>query len=277
MENCIFKIEELNMNNSIFDSIAYCTYVVLCCGENPKRLPSVLKNINILKPTHKVKLIYNKGYKNCACSVSVNHDLVNIQTYIFEDAIRNNYERILWLEDDFELPEEIGKNHILSINNFIKQNNPCIYGLGNISLPEITSIFKPHQKVVNNFLGLTHAVFYNKNAMRKLVKYYKACKNPIQLGTDTSIMYINNIEVYRYYIPLVFQKLPETENQKEGWKNQKFVIPLNLTIGIPKLLNLHKSLQPGYTIIYIVPYIIYLLILILCIVLIKYIYKKLQK
>jgi hypothetical protein len=277
MENCVVKIKQIYIENPIFDDIADCTYVCLCCGENPKRLPSVLKNIKILNPTQKVKLVYNKGYKNCPCSVSVNHDLVNIQTYIFEDAIRNNYSRILWLEDDFELPEKIGKDHISSISDFIKQNNPDIYGLGNISLPKITSIFSLHQKVVFNFLGLSHAVFYNKNVMRKLVKYYKSCKNPIELGIDTSIMYINNIEVYRYYTPLVFQKLPETENQKEGLKNQKFIIPLNLTSGIPKLLNLDKSLQPGYTIIYIVPYIIYLLILILCIVLIKYIYKKQQK
>lgn len=277
MENCVHKIEEICIDNSIFDSIADCTYVCLCCGENPKRLPSVLKNIKILKPTQNVKLVYNKGYKNCDCSLSVNHDLVNNQTYIFEDAIRNNYSRILWLEDDFELPEKIGKDHIRSISDFIKQNNPDIYGLGNFSLPKITSLFSPHQKVLFNYLPMSHAVFYNNNAMRKIVKYYKGHKNPIELGTDTSIMYINNIEVYRYYIPLVFQKLPETENQKEGWKNQKFIIPLNLASGIPKLLNLHKSLQPGYTILYILPYILYLLLLILFVVLIKYIYKKLQK
>ena len=195
MENCVVKIKQIYIENPIFDDIADCTYVCLCCGENPKRLPSVLKNIKILNPTQKVKLVYNKGYKNCPCSVSVNHDLVNIQTYIFEDAIRNNYSRILWLEDDFELPEKIGKDHISSISDFIKQNNPDIYGLGNISLPKITSIFSLHQKVVFNFLGLSHAVFYNKNVMRKLVKYYKSCKNPIELGIDTSIMYINNIEV----------------------------------------------------------------------------------
>jgi len=277
MENCVHKIEEIHITNSIFDSIADCTYVCLCCGENPKRLPSVLKNIKILKPTQKVKLVYNKGYKNCDCSLSVNHDLVYNQTYIFEDAIRNNYNRILWLEDDFELPEKIGKDHIRSISDFIKQNNPDIYGLGNFSLPKITSIFSPHQKVVSNYLPMSHAVFYNNNAMRKIVKYYKGHKNPIELGTDTSIMYINNIEVYRYYIPLVFQKLPETENQKEGWKNQKFIIPLNLASGIPKLFNLHKNLQPGYTILYILPYILYLLLLIVFVVLIKYIYKKLQK
>lgn len=277
MENCVHKIEEICIDNSIFDSIADCTYVCLCCGENPKRLPSVLKNIKILKPTQNVKLVYNKGYKNCDCSVSVNHDLVNIQTYIFEDAIRNNYNRILWLEDDFELPEKIGKDHIRSISDFIKQNNPDIYGLGNFCFPRITSLFSPHQKVLFNLMTFTHAVFYNNNAMIKLVKYYKEHKNPVKLGIDTSITNIDNIEIYRYYTPLVFQKLPETENQKEGWKNQITFLPSKIITGWPKLLNLHKSLQPGYTILYIIPYILYLILLIVFVVLIKYIYKKLQK
>ena len=278
MENCVHKIEEIHITNSIFDSIADCTYVCLCCGENPKRLPSVLKNINILKPSQKVKLVYNKGYKNCPCSVSTNHDLANIQTYIFEDAIRNNYSRILWLEDDFELPEKIGKDHIRSISDFIKQNNPDIYGLGNFSLPKITSLFSPHQKVVSNFLVLSHAVFYNNNTMRKLVKYYKEHKNPVEIAIDTSIKDVDNIEVYRYYIPLVYQTLPATDNQKNGWaKTMGNFLPSTIVTGWPKLLNLHKNLQPGYTILYILPYILYLLLLILFVVLIKYIYKKLQK
>ena len=278
MENCVHKIEEICIDNSIFDDIADCTYVCLCCGDNPKRLPSVLKNIKILKPTQNVKLVYNKGYKNCDCSVSVSHDLVNIQTYIFEDAIRNNYNRILWLEDDFELPEKIGKDHIRSISDFIKQNNPDIYGLGNFCFPRITSLFSPHQKVLFNYLVLAHAVFYNNNTMRKLVKYYKEHKNPVKLGIDASITNIDNIEIYRYYTPLVFQKLPETENQKNGWgKIMGNFLPSTFITGWPKLLNLHKSLQPGYTILYIIPYILYLILLIVFVVLIKYIYKKLQK
>jgi hypothetical protein len=274
MENCISKIEEIYIKNPIFDSIANCTYIVLCCGENPKRLSSVMKNINILNPTTKVKLIYNKGYKNCECSKSVNHDLANIQNYIFEDAISNNYKRILFLEDDFELPEKIDKDDIININNFIKNHNPDVYGLGNFSIPEITSIFSAHEKVLCNFLGLTHAVFYNKNSMKKICKYYKNHKNPITLGIDSSISEIDNIEVYRYYRPLVYQKLPATENQKNGWKNQIGTILATISIGFINLTKLHSKLEPGYSILYVLPYILYLIFILLFIILIRYIYKK---
>ena len=277
MQNCIHKVEEIIIKNPIFNNVAECTYIVLCCGENPKRLPSVKENLSKLNPTTKVKLIFNKGYKNCPLSKSVNHDLVNIQTWIFNDAINNNYTRILYLEDDFELKNSLNKDDIVSIKSFIKNNNPDVYGLGNFSMPNISSLFNAHEKVLLNFLGLTHAVFYNKKAMQLLSKYYISTKNPVNLGIDTSIAEVKGIKVYRYYCPLIYQKLPATDNQKEGWKNQIGTILATISIGVVKLLKLDTRLEPGYTVLYTLPYLFYLILLILLFFLIKFLYKKIKK
>lgn len=263
MENCVVKVKEIYIKHPIFDDIADCTYVVLCCGDHPKRLPNVLKNIHILNPTHTVKLVYNKGFKSCPISTTVAHDLVNIQSYIFRDAIDNNYNRILYLEDDFTLKNPLSKKDYSSINKFIKENNPDVYGIGNFSFPKINYIFSSHEKVLLNFLGMAHCVFYNKNYMNKCLEYYR--ENAENTMTDIVTKEINNIEAYRYYKPLVYQTLPNTDNQKNGWAKTMGNFLTTISILFIKLVGLDNNLEPGYTILYMLPYIFYTLIVILVI------------
>ena len=274
MENCVVKIKQIYIENPIFDDIADCTYVVLCCGDNPKRLPSVLKNIHILKPTTTVKLIYNKGFKDCECSNSVNNDLVNIQSYIFRDAINNNYNRILYLEDDFILKYPIKQEDYLSINKFISKHNPDVYGMGNFGFPRIDYIFSAHEKVVLNFLGMAHCVFYNKNYMYNCLEYYK--ENSENTMPDLVTKDIKNIEAYRYYKPLVYQTLPATDNQKNGWAKTMGNFLTSIIILSIKLLGLDNRLEPGYTITYIIPYVFYFIIALFLFFLIKFIIKKVR-
>ena len=274
MENCVVKIKQIYIENPIFDDIADCTYVVLCCGDNPKRLPSVLKNIKILKPTTTVKLIYNKGFKDCPFSNSVNNDLVNIQSYIFRDAINNNYNRILYLEDDFTLKYPIKQEDYLSINKFIRKHNPDVYGMGNFGFPRIDYIFSAHEKVVLNFLGMAHCVFYNKNYMYNCLEYYK--ENSENTMPDLVTKDIKNIEAYRYYKPLVYQTLPPTDNQKNGWAKIMGNFLTSIIILSIKLLGLDNRLEPGYTITYIIPYVFYFIIALFLFFLIKFIIKKVR-
>jgi hypothetical protein len=273
MNKCVSKIVDININDSIFDDIVDCTYVVLCCGEFPKRLENVNKNIEILRPTKTVKLVYNNGFDNCYLSYTVNQDLINIQSFIFEDALERGYKRILYLEDDFELKKEISKSDIYNIGKFFKSNDPDVYGIGNIGMCDIRSIFKPHEKTMFNFLGLTHAIFYNKKYMKNYLEYIKKIDTKNYM-IDTITTKIPDIETYRYYKPLVYQKFPSTENQKNGWSNGfgKFLASIN--IFFIKFLKLDNQLEPGYTIIYVFPYILYMLIFILFIFLI---YKLLRK
>lgn len=270
MESCIYKIENIKLPNTIFDNVCDCTYVILCCGENPKRLPSVIEQIQVLRPTKNIKLIFNKGYKNCPLSCSVNNDLLNIQTYVFKDAISNGYDRILYLEDDFELKSYIPEKSVHSITNFIKQNDPNVYSLGCMSIPTLPTLLNTHQKSLFNMHGLTHALFYNSDFMIKYINYFNTYTGDIsKVGIDVCLHYIPNISVYRYYKPLVFQKLPSTENQREGWKNQSGEITTWLGVHVIMLLSLDKQLEPGYTVIYVIPYLVYLILFILVVYILK--------
>ena len=53
-----------------------------------------------------------------------------MQLFIFNDSIKNNYKRILYLEDDFELKKELNKEDIYNITEFINTKNPDVYGSG---------------------------------------------------------------------------------------------------------------------------------------------------
>lgn len=275
MENCIYKIETLELDNTIFDTVCDCTYIVLCCGENPHRLPSVLKNILILRPTKYVKLVFNKGYKQCPISMSVNNDLINIQKFIFKDALQNGIRRILYLEDDFELDNPIQTEDKNEIINFILSEQPNIYGLCNFTIPTLSTLTSYHNKSLYNMIGMTHVMFYDSHAMRNIYDYFdnfKGDKN--SLGADTSIYTVPNISVYRYYKPLVFQKFPSTENQKLGWKNNMGELTANMCIKGVKLLKLDKQFQPGFTIVYLIPFGLYMIGMIIIVVILKYLHQK---
>lgn len=279
MENCIYKIKSFELSETIFDTVCDCTYILLCCGENPHRLPSVIRNIQILRPTRYIKLIFNKGYKQCRISTSVNNDLVNAQKFIFKDALNNGFKRIMYLEDDFELEHPIQKKDRDEIVDFITVENPNIYGLCNFTIPTITTLTSYHNKSLYNIIGMAHVMIYDSHAMKNIYNYFdnfKGDKN--SLGIDLSISNIPNISVYRYYKPLIFQKFPSTENQKHGWKNQTNEFTADMFIKCLKIIKLDRQFQPGFTIVYLLPYFLYvillLIIIVIIIVIIMYVQRK---
>jgi hypothetical protein len=113
--------------------------------------------------------------------------------------------------------------------------------------------------------------------MFKYIDFINNHKRPEKLGIDYIPSQINNIEAYRYYKPIIYQKFPTTENQTNGWKNQMGNFIAIISIFYIKLFRLDKNLEPGYTFFYICPYIIYLFIILLLIVLIIILYKKNKK
>jgi len=273
MENCIYKIKTLEFDNTIFDSVCDCTYVILCCGDNPHRLPNVMKQINILRPTRYVKLIFNKGYKQCPISISVNNDLVNIQKYVFKDALSRGYKRILFLEDDFQLLKPIQQEYIDEICCFINKNKTNVYSLGNFMIPDPMTLFSHHQRPILNHVGMTHAMFYDNISMKACYDYFHNFKGDRKvLSLDFSLAYVPNISIYRYYKPIIMQLLPETENQKHGWENQAGKVFAYISIKGVKMLGLDKQLQPGFDILYMVPFVLYLLCMIIILLTVKYIY-----
>lgn len=275
MEKCIVDIKTITFDKGIFDEIVDCTYVFLCCGPKPPREESVHININKFRPTSTVKLIYNVGFKNCPITKSLSDDMASSQLYIFNDALKNNYQRILFLEDDFLVPEQPHQNDIDSITSFINTNSPSLYGLGNFIIPTPTTLLSSHQKPMFDFIPMSHAVIYDKHYMQKAIDYYK--NHETKLFQDILPGYLSDIERYRYYKPLVFQIFPITENQKNGWNE---IIPskilLSIVIVLIKILQLDKNIYPGYSVIYIAPYIIYIIIIFIILFIIYKLFNKTQ-
>ena len=206
MNQCIHKTVELTSDRGVFDEIIDCTYVLLCCGPNPQREENVYTHLNMLNPSKKIILVYNNGYKACDLSVSPTDDISKAQLYIFNDALDNNYKRILYLEDDFFIKKSLDPKDISSICTFIEKNNPSIYGLGNIILPTINTLFSKHQKATSNMLYLSHAVIYNQTYMKEAIIF--RANNSREYMTDVVSGYIPNIKnhlldiefFYSYYL-----------------------------------------------------------------------------
>jgi len=279
MDQCINKMLHIETDGGIFDEIVDCTYVLLCCGKNPQREENVYRQLNILKPSKHIIIVYNSGYKLCDYTVDPTDDMYKAQLYIFNHALDNNYKRILYLEDDFFLTEPIHTADIDQITQFIKKEDPSIYGLGNVIIPTLPTLFSKHQKVLGNMIYLAHAIIYNENYMKNTI-LYRTLNPTKQYMVDHVTAYIPNIKNYRYHKPLVYQTFPETENQKQSWQTM-FPKPLknigmNSLRKINKLTKLDKTHEPGFKIIYILPYIFYAIIFILVILLLFFIYKKLK-
>ena len=278
MDKCINKMIELINDEGIFDNIIDCTYVLLCCGPNPQREENVYTQLNLLNPSKKIILVYNNGYKACDLSVSPTDDITQAQLYIFNHALDNNYKRILYLEDDFFVKTSLNHRDINSICTFIEKNNPSIYGLGNVMIPTINTLFSTHQKALKNLLYLSHAVIYSDEHMKNVILFRS--NNPKEYMTDAVTGSIPNSENYRYYKPLVYQTFPITENQLQSWKT---MFPKSLeNIGMKtiknynKITKLDKQVEPGYTITYLLPFLLYGIIFLVVLVLIYFIYKKLN-
>ena len=236
-----YTIKKQYYTSGLFDNSIDCTYVILCCGTNPHREKQCIMQLDKFKPTKLVKLIYNKGFKNCNKELekqSTEYDLRDALMFVFKDAshIHNN---VLVLEDDFEVNMDIisQTHHINTINNFLLSYEPDVYGLGNICLINPMYLFSEHQKSM--FMFISHAIIYSKSYRKaKLLKYsekYRILPRHID-------MHWNNATdvVYRYHKQLVYQKHDITENMK-NWP-----VPLWFSKIFIKLLRLKTNSQNGY-------------------------------
>jgi len=285
--NCINKIKYIEYeNDTLFDEICDCTYVMLCCGDNPIREENVYKQILKLRPTKNVVIIYFMGYKKCLRSKDSTEDGFNNQMYIFQDALNKNYNRILFLEDDFFLEDKgILNTDIQKINNFISVNNIDVYGLGNFIIPTVVTLFKTHQKAYKNFMGMSHAIFYSKKYMINVLNYVilKINKeqgiNNLKYGYmwDLLTCEIPDINVYRYYKPIIYQLFNNSDNQINCWKKYIGGFMSEIANRGIKTIKLDKKAQPGFNIMYKSPIIIYIIIIILIIIIIYYIWIIIKK
>jgi hypothetical protein len=250
--NC-YNFVEYNFKEGLLDQSIDATYVIHL--ENNGRIDNILNQINKYKPTKKIYILYNKGYKKCNKNLSKNipdKDLVECNFTIFKHANNFNYNNILILEDDFMFSDKINNKDILKdLNNFFNQhiNQKFIYYFGAVTIYSVPYKVNHYRSL---FISLSHCVTHSKNTREYLLANENNIKNTehfwdIYLNSDS------NINKYHYKYPLCYQIFPVTENQK-NWKfsNNSFLnyIIINGSKLSIKLLNIDKYPEPGFTIIY---------------------------
>ena len=253
--NC-YTFYEYNHNqeeNGLFDKSIDATYVINL--KNNGRFESVINQLNQYKPTKKIYILLNEGYKNCEKNLPkqcVLQDLIHCYLTIYEHANNNSYDNILILEDDFIFNKKIKNTEIIDdINNFLNynKNKSFLYFLGGIPILSI-SVKKNHYKPL--FIATTHCVVYSKQTRNFLLKN----KNKIYNSNEGIDLYLSdNINnKYHYKYPLCYQTFPLTDSQKEWvfFKRNKIIndIVKRIYILLIHTLKLDIQCEPGYTIIY---------------------------
>lgn len=248
MENYYFK--EYTNNNGIFDNIIDITYILLM--ENSPREKNVLENMDKFKLSKKVIIQYNKGFLNCKKDLiqqTTNYDLSDAYNNVFLHSIKNNFDRILVLEDDFMFDERIlDKNTINDIENLFKNISVNVFNLGTA-----LALIKPYSVLFNEFNcrklivgSQSHAVIYSRKFIDKYTYNYSKKNIKVHYDLNFSEFFIDNIYTYKY--PLSYQLLYETENFKQWHLNKYLMIFI-------KLLKLDTQALPGFDILYSLQYI----------------------
>lgn len=212
MNDLCYKYEKINnFNNSIFPSIDCCYVIIMENSKYEKQVRNQLKSYCL---SRKILLQWNKGYKNCRKylpeQISI-YDLTDSLHTILHNAIVNNYQRIMILEEDFIINKKLNDKNIQNeINNFLLEVNPNILTLGSIlwNCGESRGNFA----TVNIKTG-THALVLNKYAIEKL--YYDIEKNSEIDIDDLTNSVVNK---FAYRIPIIIQIFSASDNQNNWGK-----------------------------------------------------------
>lgn len=239
-----YTFEEFNYSKGLLDLSVDATYIIHL--KNNGRMNAIQDQLESFQPTSTVYIVHNQGFKNCNKRLieQVSYqDLTDAFLQCFKHADEQEYGNVLILEDDFIFADDI-KNpfHLDNVNSFLveKKDENMIYYLGCIPI-----IVVPCQINFQQYYSIksccTHAIVYSQKVRQaKLNLNLKHWDVIIENGVSSR---------YLYYKPLCYQTFPETEN-KQSWgekDNQTVVTVKNWTI---KLLNLDKTPEPGYTILY---------------------------
>ena len=207
-----YRFIDLNLckkGDGLFDNYLDMVYIITM--ENSDRHEKMISELKKNKPYHKIKILYNKGFKNTNKVLpenGSNYDLVDANRHIFMDAMSNDYENILIFEDDVCFYENYTKQDIENIGNFIKTNNYDLYDIGPCGVSFcIPYIYDLNQYCVFFRTG-SHSIIYNKCFIEKFFNETKLIHH-----ID---MYTNHIKFkkFNYYNQICYQLFPKTENQK---------------------------------------------------------------
>jgi len=255
INNHCYTFELNKYKNGILDSFVDITYIITLTNSN--RIININKQLNRIIPTKNIYIVYNKGYKNCYKVLPENippYDLSDAYFNVIDHSIKNNFNNILILEDDFIFSENIKNNKIINEIDlfFYKNNNKIFY----YNLGPFPYFFYPNLNIFNNtFSGIfcinAQAIIYNKKIQYEIIKYKnkESIKHWDYFLTTTYKNYF-----YRY--PLCYQTFPITNNQKYWLRNENdkdnyiYKIFDYILQKIFNTLYLDKTPLPGYIIVY---------------------------
>jgi hypothetical protein len=266
-----FRFEFINYEKGIFDKTIDCTYIIHL--ENNGRLEHIHTQLEEFKPTKKICIVFNKGFKKCNKKIidqQSYQDLTDAFLQCFKNASQNGFKNILILEDDFIFSKEIKKDeHIKNINTFLisKKDEEFVYSLGCIPIlitPTTltsTSFFSTYHSIKSLTM---HSVIYSEKCIQNASTTLKTEYKHWDVIIEKSIKHR-----YLYHKPLCYQTFPETENKKSWNEKDNFMIISSIKDTIINALNLNKHPEPGFTILYSISkiiFIIFFLMVLLCVI-----------
>ena len=247
MGSC-YTFKTLLFNKPLFPLLDH-TFIITM--HNSSRIQNCLYQLQKYPFTSNVTFVFNKGFKNChkyhchdnACStIDVPYkDIVHANKYIMNYSIQNNFNNILILEDDFICSTELNTTHSKICQKFIHHHKfqPLIFYMGTIPHFSLAFGSKSFRKV---FLSTgTHAVIYNNLSMKHILSNNF---NDIDL-------FLSSKNRFAYYLPLVYQIFPQTDNQQYWGSSNYLLKPLSkLLIYYLNSFGLDKHPEPGTSRIY---------------------------
>jgi len=264
-----YEFKKIVHNNGLLNNCVDVTYILYLEGNG--RWNNIINQLNIYHPTSIVYIVINKGYKNCEKKNINNtvHDILITNIQIFEHALKNKYNNILVLEDDFIFnPKILEKKHTNNICNFINNinNKTFCYLLGCLPLFRIPSNY--NTSLVIGYAA-QHSCIYSRKLYIKIIKDYYDKK--IVYSIDLYLALYNNFNNYMYNVPLCYQLFITTDNSYNWSKdiyNNNNIILYNMTViakKIFKFLNLDIKFEPGYFFFYNTSLLLFYLIIIIII------------
>jgi len=227
MNDLCYRYEKLNLiRKPLFGMIDCCYVIILDNSKYETRIRKQLKRYPICK---NILLQWNRGFRKCKkelpeqLSIS---DLTDSFKTILHNAIVNNYEYVMILEEDFLINNRIDEV-VDEIEEFMINKKPEIITMGSI-------LWASEDTEYNNFKKIriktgTHAIIINRKEIINCYNKINKSKDIVDIDIIT-----NECEnMYSYKIPLIIQVFSNTENN-ENWgshlKNRNILIIFFLQI-----------------------------------------------
>jgi hypothetical protein len=244
MNKTCYEFVEYNFNNCLFQNIE-ATYIIHL--KNNGRLNNVLAQLNENKITKHVFIMYNEGYKNCNKSEYINNtctDLIDCNFTIFEHALKNNFNNILILEDDFIFNPDIKDLKIINdVETFVLNEldyNSFYY------LSCVPIVRRPYKKVHSKIIigCTTHSIIFSHDFIVNVLQN----TNKKELSDWDKFLFTSGFKRYSYHKPLCYQLFPKTQNYN-NWKGPPFLFNIDVFLFkfFLRINNMDKIYEPGFS------------------------------